>query len=92
MSAQYRSKKRARTALLGVLQARASSLAAQTRNAEASARPKVRVIIKVGHVEMLYEAELLGSGEVDRLVVETTAEVFKELAIKSCCQGRILTA
>lgn len=85
-------RKGARTALLGVLQARARSLAAQTCCADASARPKVRVVIKVGHGEMSYEAELLGSGEVDRLVVETTAAVFKELATNSCCQGRILTA
>lgn len=88
----YGSKKRARTALLGVLQARARSLAAQPCCADASARPKVRVAIKVGHVEMSYEAELPGSDYVDRMVVEATTEVFKELAINYCSQERILTA
>ena len=87
-----RTKKGARTALLGVLQARARSLAAQTCCADASARPKVRVTVKFGLAEMSYEAELPGSGEVDRLVVETTAAVFKELAINSCSHERILTA
>ena len=51
-AAQSKSKMAARAALLGLLQARAMSLAAQTCRADASTRPKMRLGIKLGLVEI----------------------------------------